>query len=143
MGQMKCAVINDGYTFEGDTDAGDTFPCVKFKFRPFTHMERVTWLDAEREAGESMVKKAEIQAEILKSHVVSWDAQETTPEGKYKKSEITEENMFSLPQDTFQQMVVIILGWEERTAKMREDTKKKRDELSKEVDALEGNSPRV
>jgi len=130
--KMLCAVINDGYTFDGETDASDTCPSIKFQFRPFSGLDRAEWVDREEKA--SFKEKAILRAEILADHLTGWDAQMPAEGGKYQEAPITEENVLAIDQVPFVQMFSILIGQEKRTAKMR-----KSDEPNTELEDEEKN----
>jgi len=125
MSNMKCAVIRDGYTFDGDTNATETCPAIKFKFRPCTHLDKAQWIESESEADESYVKRAEAQLDLLEKHIVSWDAKEFTEDGKVMDSPVTRESLAGLPSDPFQMLLLIVVDREGRTAKIRKSNDEK------------------
>lgn len=143
-GGLRCAVISDGYNFDAETDGSELFPSIKFKYRPCTHLDRMRWVDAEKEAGESSVKRAMAQAEIISKHVVSWNARLMTEDGKFKDAELTEENIINLDQKNFQDIILICLGWikptpEERKKEKEEDDKKAKELAKERLPELEEN----
>ena len=120
MAGKQCAIIRDGYNFDGDTNAVDGLcPDIKFKFRPMSNMDQAMWLDAEEKNKDSRECVVNAQSEVIARQLVSWDAEEMTADGKYKPAEINEESIKLLPSEVFSQLLNIVVGFIQRTDKLR------------------------
>jgi len=141
MAGKQCAIIRDGYNFDGDivADVDGEYPAINFKFRPLTSLERAVFTDDESKAGENKkaIKEsmARVQAEIIAKHITEWDAEEITADGKYQKAEITAGNALLLPSRAFNQLLFIATGLIDRTEKLRKKTREKAKKEAKEAEA--------
>ena len=124
MAGKQCAIIRDGYNFDGDTKKiDDVCPVIKIKFRPMTNFEQAIWLESEEKNKDSRKGIAQSQAETIEKLLVSWDAEEMTDGGKYKPAEINSETLLCLPSEVFSQLLNIVVGFTPRTEKLREEAK--------------------
>ena len=131
MSKMKCAVISDGYTFDGDVAGGETYPALNFKFRPLTHIERATLMQEENDCKEDEVKIARLRAKIISTHIVSWDAKAMNEEGTIVDCEIDATNTLNLNTTIFGTTYCVVGGIMERTEKLR---KKQIDDVKKKLE---------
>ena len=76
MAGKQCAIIRDGYNFDGDTkEVAGLCPVIKVKFRPMTNLDQAIWLDSEEKVQDNREEVVRAQASTIARQLVSWNAE--------------------------------------------------------------------
>jgi len=107
----KCAFIPDGYTRDGFIAATEFHPDVRFTYRPSTVIQRTVVnglirIEHAKGTETGLAKTEELAAELVASHVVTWDI--VDPDGA--EVEVTADNVLQNEPHLFNRMYLIIMG---------------------------------